>query len=190
MVGIPRTPCPKKTSARGSRLVKGPLGAQYHTPLQRNNARNRKNKPVMIPGTHARLDSLRLEIQALKLAATEEVVRPPTALNDDEWEEVPVDEPMDIPVNPIEPAAEDSGHLPGSADVTPRKRNKREEALRLSIAWEDLVPRLIEPFLDYVSRSTGMPTPPALLDRISTSCVAGTCSSVAVTVLCLHWDRT
>lgn len=191
MVNTPRTPRPKRTSAGGSRLVKGPLGAQYHTPLQRNNARNRKNKPVVVPGRDAHLDSLRLEIEALKRKASQQADTSSTVQNDDEWEEVPLGEPMDVSVDPeVESVPDNHEHLPDAVSTTTRrKRNKREEALRLSIAWEDLISRLIEPFLYYGSRSTGAPTPSTLSENATTACAVGTCSSTSATVLCLHWDR-
>ena len=80
---------------------------------------------------------------------------------------------------------------PDISETQPTMSNRRiipdPSAERLYSSWKSVIPTLISPFLNYVSRTLGKPLPP-FLPHISL-CKQNICERKVTKILCLLFDR-
>lgn len=104
--------------------------------------------------------------------------------DNDEWELVETEEDIISERNPG-PMPEQSSE----SKVKPTRRRIVPDAAghRLHVAWKDLLPSLVEPFLQYSNISSGNATVPA--ENVRAKCIKSGCGEKSTRITCLYWDR-
>lgn len=68
---------------------------------------------------------------------------------------------------------------------TPKKRSLREDALHQYDIWKKLIPSLVKPMLEYLSKTNGKPSSASITMPLCHRCNG----DKTLPVLCLFWDR-
>ena len=185
---------------RGEQPVGPAPGIQFTTPLKKRDKRKTTTR-VLVPGHAIRLEKNRRRLDALlnrpSLSSTStapEIAAPPTTAADspsnfdnagdsndittdppDLWEDV--NEPTDL--------KHAENHPP-----TPNPRNTLPHAktIRLYSKWAQLVPNLVDGYLNYLTSSLGQTLTP--VGDLDSNCQAfPTCSFKSTAIQCLFFDR-
>lgn len=108
----------------------------------------------------------------------------------DDWQDV-ID-PDDIPdshihQNPAPPPFKlgPYGNVLTQSPRVPKKRNLREDAMHQYDEWKKLLPSLVKPMLDFLSKTSGKPSNANISMPPCNKCDVKKTSPI----LCLFWDR-
>lgn len=175
-------------------------GADYkRTPLKRRNARRKDQSIVSLPLRDLRLRELQKRLDALDaldaLAAQEREEQTQDAMPVDEapiasssnaadWEDLPDSHIHQVPTLPLAKRRQWPVIDKQEARAA-KKRNLKEDAVKQYAAWTKLMPSLVKPLLDFLSKASGTPSPTSANIQACTTCDGQKTSRV----LCLFWDR-
>ena len=81
----------------------------------------------------------------------------------------------------------DATPLPNASPDKKTPRNTKAEASRLYESWQTLIPKLVEPLLAYLQKSSGKPMATTLQIPCCLTCQEK--HRKVTRILCLYWDR-
>lgn len=173
----------RKRPTRAQQPATSGLGLCFASPHKRFD--KHKSKTLVVPiGQDAKRRRLEAELEAL--------------LNDTETEDATGDEVSfqspafvdnDAPLSPPAPP----NTLPDNPNVIPDETSKSrrispDQASRnLYNKWQEVLQKLVEPFLDFISKSCGKVVQPA--EILETTCCEPACARKTGTILCLFQSR-
>lgn len=169
-------------------------GTDYRTPVKVGTRRRKDRVPVPLLGQELR----RRELQKLKDAFDAKdrakanqrqdifMEDAPIASSSDadDWQDIPDSHIHQVPAPPPF-KLRSYGNSQNQGPRAPKKRNLREDAMHQYDAWKKLIPSLVKPMLDFLTKTSGKPSSANISMPLCNKCDGEKTSPV----LCLFWDR-
>jgi hypothetical protein len=171
---------------RANQTFSAGLGSHFTSPLKK---RDKKKSSVFV---RAPLQDMKRKHLLAKLA----LLRDPPTIASDASQSFPiapddgemVDGILEVEANVEDPLQNDQDmvDIADEARQTRRRIVPNEAGIRLYNKWTELLPHLVDPFLAYITFSTGSPIVP--VNNLDSKC-AQVCVKSSTQILCLYFDR-
>lgn len=179
---------PPKLPTRGQQLATSGLGRQFTSPIKSRDPD--KSRYVAPFGQTAKRRRLVERVQQLQAGISSGSTVPPATKPDPRE---PVLIPDDLPI--LEPPFEFESTLepdivdpPSPTGTFPRRTQPNQASLSLYHRWQSILPRLIDPYLEYISATMGRIPPLVTGVELKSTC-GGACVPKTATILCLFQTR-
>lgn len=161
------------------------LGRPFVSPIKQRN--KHKSSTYVVPiNQDAKRRRLQTELARMMDALDDPAPQPPLDsldhLDSHTHDETRPQTPLRLPTPPV-------GSTPSTSSSPPKPRriHPDEKAKSLYERWNEVLPRLVEPFLQYIDLTCGKVILPTTI--LETTCVEASCARKTAPVLCLYQNR-